>query len=518
MKRIGLMFAGMALPLLAVAQSGVEPLLEDGVYALKVSPNGKWFGSMAGDASIYELEKGEYIYYNECFLGLGNAVADNGMAVGYANDVGALMYQGETYYPESIGGSKYWFCNIHSITPDASMISGIISNPNRDGVTYVPFVAPVDKSGNVGEPTILPYPKKDFFGGAPQYCTAVWMSKDGKTVVGQVQDWRGMYSYPIYYKQGEDGEWSYTLPSEKMFNPEGVEIPRNPYYDEPVYPEPEDFMSGVRKDAYLEDYEAFAGGYGPYPDPVNYMTEEQYQKYETAVDEYNDWYSHQAQRIMEYNQVYSKILQASPSFSSNDMAMHPSGDYFMLHGSIEDENGDSKATIYRFSTISDEWSTVTAPSGEYYPYQILPDGTLIITKSIASVPTSYLMLPGSDKFITLQEYFQESHPEISDWLDRVVAFGTGVVIMSDDKSVISGALIPDQRSDYDWDNNLYYYSTYFITLGSAGVESIISEPEDGVYRVYNLQGVKIMETQETSDINSLDKGIYIVNGKKIAVQ
>lgn len=54
--------------------------------------------------------------------------------------------------------------------------------------------------------------------------------------------------------------------------------------------------------------------------------------------------------------------------------------------------------------------------------------------------------------------------------------------------------------------------------GMAGVESILAEPEDGVYRVYNLQGVKMLETQDATQINNLSAGIYIINGKKALVK
>ena len=53
--------------------------------------------------------------------------------------------------------------------------------------------------------------------------------------------------------------------------------------------------------------------------------------------------------------------------------------------------------------------------------------------------------------------------------------------------------------------------------GQAGVENIFSDDSDGIYRVYNTQGVKVLETEEKSELNILPKGIYILNGKKIAI-
>ena len=54
--------------------------------------------------------------------------------------------------------------------------------------------------------------------------------------------------------------------------------------------------------------------------------------------------------------------------------------------------------------------------------------------------------------------------------------------------------------------------------GQAGVESLMSEHEKGTYKVYNLQGVKLLETLNSSDIINLPAGIYIINGKKVVVR
>lgn len=515
MKRTLYLLAVLGMPIMATALEASEPQLLEGVYALKISPNGKWLGSRAGDASIYNLETGENVYYNGSYLGLGNCVSNAGVAVGSANDVASIMYNGETIVPESLDSKKFWFCDLNAITPDGTRITGIINNPEKDGVTYVPFVATVDADLNVGEPLILPYPKKDFFGGAPQYCTAVWISFDGKTIAGQVQDWRGMYSYPIYYKETAPGEWKYELPTESLFNPTGIEMMENPWFYEPVYPEPADYMSGSAKAAYEQAYEVWANGGGFYPDPFDgYLTEEQAAKYLAAAEAYNNWYYNAEDNIRAYIKFYQEILKTSPSFSANDMAMHPSGDYFMLHGGKENDEGDMVGTMYNINTLTGESQIVDGPSGEYFPCQILNDGTLIITKGIDNVPSSFVRLPGSEKFITMQEYFGTNHPEISEWLDATVPGGTGVVCMSEDRSVITGALIPDQLANYD-DETSYYYNTYLINVETAGVESILDQPQEGIYTVYNLNGVKVMETKDANSLNELEKGIYIINGKKI---
>lgn len=50
---------------------------------------------------------------------------------------------------------------------------------------------------------------------------------------------------------------------------------------------------------------------------------------------------------------------------------------------------------------------------------------------------------------------------------------------------------------------------------STGVEKVNLNENDGIYRVYNLQGVKVMEG---TDLNGLDNGLYIINGKKVIIR
>lgn len=65
------------------------------------------------------------------------------------------------------------------------------------------------------------------------------------------------------------------------------------------------------------------------------------------------------------------------------------------------------------------------------------------------------------------------------------------------------------------DNAAQYFMTDF-SWGAAptGIGSIYDNA-DGRYRVYNLQGVLILDTDDYSAVERLPRGLYIVNGKKI---
>lgn len=64
-------------------------------------------------------------------------------------------------------------------------------------------------------------------------------------------------------------------------------------------------------------------------------------------------------------------------------------------------------------------------------------------------------------------------------------------------------------SDYDWNSyNSPEDITVTWTICTTGVEARLAEQE-GETIVYNLQGVRIMDTE------NLPSGIYIINGKKV---
>lgn len=48
----------------------------------------------------------------------------------------------------------------------------------------------------------------------------------------------------------------------------------------------------------------------------------------------------------------------------------------------------------------------------------------------------------------------------------------------------------------------------------GGINGIVSE--NGVYKVYSINGVKVLETKDSTSLQKLPKGVYIINGKKVA--
>ncbi|MCH5329088.1 MAG: Ig-like domain-containing protein [Coprobacter sp.] len=60
--------------------------------------------------------------------------------------------------------------------------------------------------------------------------------------------------------------------------------------------------------------------------------------------------------------------------------------------------------------------------------------------------------------------------------------------------------------------------TVTVSAQPSAIHSIPSDPENGTYNVYNLEGIHLMTTKEKSDLYKLPAGIYIVNGKKAIVK
>lgn len=541
MKKSLFILSGILMPFLASAQDETGQEEVDithipGSYYLYITPNGTYLADKSGDAGIRNVKENNEIFFPTASFGLGNTISNDGWAVGSVNDQGVVFnYKGkivdeedgfkygEVIYPEAL--REYWFCDINAITPDGTKITGLINNLKikEDRVWYVPFIADLDAAGNVSNVTVLPYPDKDFFGAAPQYSSAVWISADGKTVAGHVTDNIGWYNYPIVYQQDNSGNWSYTLPSKPLFNPDHIELPDNPYAQEPPVPNVENYMHGNKLTAYKEAYQQYLNGTGNSPDPFQYMDPEEQEEYNQAVADYDAWEEDNARAIYLFFKAYDQIMATSPTFSMNDYTIHPDGSLLYCHGGKINENGDQAGLIYKFDLISESIEELHPPISTAFPRSVLADGMLIVTTPLMEFPSSWFMLPGTTEFVTPQAYYQTVDPTVSEWFDQALPQGTGAISLSDDKSVMVTAVLPYQMGDnYDYgDENIpgsgdgYLYSSYILRFSQAGVESVIADPEGGVYKVYNLQGVKVLETKNPADVNALGKGLYIVNGKKI---
>ena len=82
--------------------------------------------------------------------------------------------------------------------------------------------------------------------------------------------------------------------------------------------------------------------------------------------------------------------------------------------------------------------------------------------------------------------------------------------------ILPEALLILSAPDFtDYLNSEAYIPVYIDDTTSVETVSGVNE---GIFRVYNLQGVKVLETEDASAIQNLNTGIYIVNGKKMLIR
>lgn len=82
-------------------------------------------------------------------------------------------------------------------------------------------------------------------------------------------------------------------------------------------------------------------------------------------------------------------------------------------------------------------------------------------------------------------------------------------------------VVPQERNAMDVtihsNEGDFKFTFVYDTTGNAGIGSVAND-FNGVYTVYSIVGVKVLETTVKSDINNLPAGIYIVNGEKVIVR
>lgn len=528
----------MVMPLNAATE---ETIFLDGFYAHKFSRNYAYLASQAGGTQIYEMATGEITNYTDCELGEGNSVADNGWAVGTRSGYGVLMRNGRASVPMCLRDS--WMSSIEGITPDGSRITGFVSNPNVSSnpdytegpeASLVPFYCDVDEEGNVGDLHILPYPERDFLGYVPQYIRGQYISEDGKTIIAQMTDNYGRMSDPVMFTEQADGSWERSLPTYFLFNPEHVVLPENPYENEPEAPDPRDFMS---ESSYEDYYNALVDWYDDpnsteedAPDPRDWMTRSEMERYDQMVQEFLDYWENHEQLAWEFEQAYVKILQTSPMFTFNGLAMSADFKTLAAHDSHAELDGNAKGSIYIFDLDEkEEYRRIGLPDS-FTPHQILDDGTIIGVTGLLDGLRSFILLPGQDSFIPMETYFDAVAPVFASWMHQVIPNGCGMVSANDDLTLFAGGL-SDENYSFGEESDVYYYTSYILKLNEEDGVEVVKGMDNSAIRVlgggqlaingdvrnlavYDLSGRKLFSLPQAQGAveTGLSTGLYIVKG------
>ncbi len=550
----------MKKPLLLACLSGLltlnayavdEPQYLENVGFQSISPNGRYLVSnVYGIIDIYDTVENKSYHYEadtddwdtSYFLGNGELASNSGIIAATNRSVGKAVYwqNGEWYELEVLDEETYNFIN--AVTPDGSRICGYVTNPGKasgdDDIIGLPAYWDAEADGGYGKCNILPYPKVDFLGRIPSSITAISMSSDGKTIVGQLHDYSDMVVQPIIYTQDEKGEWSYELLYTDNFVTDGLE-PEKPG-EAPVYPEFADYMTEDEMAEYNEAVNAYwSGESDSYPEATDYMSAEKKAEYDTAMEAYNvvasEW---QEKDTAWYDWFYKLIDYKIYTFDFNDCRVTSDGSKYITTRNIknpDDPYGYPETVAVVYDLKSGE-TTTYEKNGYIRITQAVDNNTFLAYDNWNYPYTGYVIENG--EITKLSDYILGRVPELKDWMNEYFfheyeetnydtnesvqgsGFFTGMSVMSSDKNVL-GFWVENA-----WD----FYAEGLYTVGAiidfskyAGVSEVtiaeggkiafdangnlsVSEEINSV-EVYDLAGRLVLNN---AGANNLGNGVYLV--------
>lgn len=515
MKKTLLLGISLVATLASYGQSVGKPLQINEFYAQKISPDGKWlYGITESDEGvIVNLETNEYKAFYQRSLGNGNVLSVNGLAVGSTDDTSQaiIIRDADVIYQPIL--NQYWYSNINGITSDGTLAVGAVGADGSTGgiddvnQTYLPFIAEVDEYGECGNLTILPHPEKDYSGRVPQYSSATWVSDDGKTVLGQLIDYSGMFIHPLVYQQDDAGKWSYVLPAESLINPLHIELPEFPgEFDYSREPDPLNYMTKEMQEEYIEDMEYWEtdedGAYDEENYPGNnldyYMTPEKYAEYLSAMVDYYDYITAYNDEVNAYLEAFYYMVDTSVGFLQNGSAMNRQGTLAALTATSYIETGELEPltvySVYLYDIPNGTLSKIESKYTDIIVGQVLDNGIVLGSTPNAAYTAAYVYVPGAEDFVPVEEYLMAGNPAAVDWMRENLVHNimdtgdsginpysastradtadgipmiTGFGVASDDFSVFAGGV-----PSYLYSTEVGYMTYVFGDLSTTGIKTI----------------------------------------------
>lgn len=539
-------------------------------YFDKMSPNGKWMsGHSLGTILLYNANSGEYEEYiaSEDLVaeyyatGIGNCWSNDGILVGAVNDHDCAYYNGEwnelPILPEN-GALNM----AHGITPDGSRIVGVVgmSGMNMNSEQMIkPVYWDRDADGSYGLYQELPYPATDFCGRVPQYVTAIAVSDDGKTVVGQIVDWSGFYIYPIVYTQDAGGEWSYRTYCEGILYPEGAVFNEWPG-EEPAAPDYTVYMNEDQKAAYITALNEYNDAFNRYlngeigwnqvpaePNPANYIDSDRIDEYNKAVSDYELAIYNYYKEVEEFDAVLMANMNGG-SFLFNNVYVSGNGRYYSC---------TLKHTDYTIPTVPISTNTpvkidlqeaadviqMVNTNRDMIASSVMNDGRMIVQNPVMAYGrNSYMVSEDGQTLTAFIDYLENRDSKVAEWVRSKTTFDIlyydenyDLVVAEDSVAVGSvhcnaeGTVFGSFMYD-EWSENArvvqFSYVIDFTT--DASVEGVKNErngmaayvADNALYvqgdvqnvALYDLRGGCVMESKNPGSALSLDvpQGVYVV--------
>ncbi|MDE5785028.1 MAG: hypothetical protein K2H98_00690 [Duncaniella sp.] len=542
------------------SETAISRISADGHYAVsEVYGTVKVMNLTSGTEVVYAAsEDGTYNYS----LGHGNCVSADGSII----LASTLTYPIDASYLENgewhqLNVPETEMSNLaNGVTPDGSRICGSVGlNPMSfdEVIMQIPAYWDRNADGTYSECKQLPYPDKDLFGEVPQYVTAISISADGKTIVGQMQFNSGSMAIPVVYKEDAKGEWSYSLPTKSQFNPDGLEPVENPG-DGPTPPNYEEFMTEEEIEAYnaaINDY--YNLGTPDYPNFEDFMTEEEKAAYVAAQEAYKTVYEEWEAKWEAYDIYRTSVNDSSPNFVFNNCFISLDGKSIVSTLDSPDPNADPWSwfsnSLYTPASVDIETGDITkvntevmGDNNELVTLSLLVagvanDGIMLLHNGLSSVPMLGYVAKGTE-LQTLVEYLNAISPEYGKWITKNMSHEvavdydpetweeifeeftfTGLPHATPDMSLVS------MYNSSPWDFMENAQSVVFELPAMTGMASVsvsdqnlkvvakgvISVPEGfAALQVYNLNGQCVKTVSAPCGLMKLNvaPGAYIVKG------
>lgn len=418
-----------AAALTAASAMALEPSVINNAQVQAIAPDGSFLVSwMDGAITFINVEDGSVIgrygsYEEEYSIGHGNFISDSGTCVG-SNQYGAAYYKDGKWTQLDFPADAF-FCYGQGISKDGKMIVGtLMGAPLTTDDTEIPMQTPVywelQDDGTYSEMKELPYPVRDFTGRVPQYVTALSVTDDCNTVVGQVEDYSGGSNTLITFTHLADGTWSYTVFNE-LVNPSNLVFPEYPE-DQPEWVNYEDFMTQDEIDDYNDailSWWEMQDPDMPYPEFLDFMTDEEIEAYEAAKKAYDEAMEEWQKKYDAFDAVLTQCQEEGHSMMFNNLKLSADNKTVFSTTSFIEINPDDEWDVkeinapmsVNFVTLE---PTVMKPSG--ITVSMVAGDNTILGFTDSRWREAYLYLPGAEDPVTLLEYFRLKGSDTADWI------------------------------------------------------------------------------------------------------
>ena len=501
----------MAVALLGSASAmALNPSMIENQTIYSFSANGNWAAAedffmstgaiinvVTGQMTIIEPDEAGLIR-----VGRGNCISNHGTLV-YNRDMacnkGYYMKDGKQYELPMKAGFK--IAIPQAITSDDRYIVGLggtdMYNNDISSVKQVfPLLWTLQGDGSYSEPVTLEYPDKDFQGLIPQTIIPNCISNDGRVIACQMVSNNGFLNKEIVWRLGEDGNWSYEILVDKLYTPEGIDLPGEP----PVshQPDPLDYMSEENRKDYLAEVAKFeADNTYPYPNYEDYMTKEELDAYEADNDYYffgtdPSQFELDNQAFLDWMEASNKYYSSVPGFDLNSTSLAGNGKYLSAADSHDGVSSDLPCTAYFFNLETGEYVVKTHPESMTYPTGVADNGTMVARGEDDYV--SFIAEIDEKEFKVLTEYMSAKYPAIYDWMKEYMSHDITITYWDEEKMqdveiTLEDVMIVGQpRINADctvigtWTGNIwseedpgYLYSYIFPLNGFSGIDNITAD-------------------------------------------